>query len=92
MGGSMNILIGLSFIYGTANLAYSLGAVLIALQLIVISTHFCMAWEALLHMVTPSESSCKGYIYKSGWSYPEPCSPASPNSKDMPLRITLERL
>jgi rhodanese-related sulfurtransferase len=43
MGGSMNILIALSFIYGTANLAYSFGAVLIALQLIVISTHFCMA-------------------------------------------------
>lgn len=43
MGGSMNILIGLSFIYGTASLAYGFGAVLIALQLTVISTHFCMA-------------------------------------------------
>ena len=43
MGGSMNILIGLSFIYVTASLAYGFGAVLIALQLIVISTHFCMA-------------------------------------------------
>jgi len=43
MGGSMNIVIGLSFIYGTANLAYGCGAVLIALQLIVISTHFYMA-------------------------------------------------
>ena len=43
MGGSMNIFIGLSFIYGTAYLAYGCGAVRIALQHIVISTHFCMA-------------------------------------------------
>jgi len=43
MGGSMNILIGASFVYGNVPLAYTFGAVLIALQLIVISTHFCLA-------------------------------------------------
>ncbi len=43
MGGSMNILIGASFVYGNVPLAYVFGAVLISLQLVVISTHFCLA-------------------------------------------------
>ena len=43
MGGLMNIGIGLSFYYGNINLAYVFGATLVLLQLIVITTHFCLA-------------------------------------------------
>lgn len=51
MGGSMNAGIGLSFTFGNAALAYVFGAVLITLQLVVITTHFCVAswmYEGLL--------------------------------------------
>ena len=54
MGGSMNILIGVSFLYGNILLAYAFGGVLIVLQLVVISTHFCLAswlWERLMKLV-----------------------------------------
>lgn len=43
LGGGMNLGIGLSFQSGLAPLAYGLGGVLIVLQLIVISSHFCVA-------------------------------------------------
>ncbi len=43
MGGMMNLAIGLFFIYKMPNWAYSFGAVLISLQLVVIFTHFCLA-------------------------------------------------
>jgi rhodanese-related sulfurtransferase len=43
MGGLMNLGIGLSFVAGNVPLAYGLGGVLVALQLIVISSHFCVA-------------------------------------------------
>jgi rhodanese-related sulfurtransferase len=54
MGGAMNIGIGAAFIAGSLPIAYGLGAVLIALQLIVITTHFCVAswmYEGLLRLV-----------------------------------------
>ena len=41
MGGSMNIGIGFGFLYGNVTLAYVFGAILIPLQIIVISTHLC---------------------------------------------------
>ena len=53
MGGSMNIGIGIAFVAGHLPLAYGFGAALIALQLIVISTHFCVAswmFEGLLRL------------------------------------------
>ena len=43
MGGSMNIGIGLGFLWGNTTVAYGFGFVLVPLQLIVISTHFCVA-------------------------------------------------
>lgn len=54
MGGSMNIGIGLGFLYGNVTVAYVFGAILIPLQIIVISTHFCVAswmYEGLLKMI-----------------------------------------
>ena len=53
MGGAMNLGIGLAFALGSAPLAYVLGGVLIVLQLVVISTHFCVAswiYEGLLRL------------------------------------------
>ena len=50
MGGFMNILIGVAFVMGSPLFANIFGAILIALQIIVISTHFCVAswmWEGL---------------------------------------------
>lgn len=43
IGGIMNIGIGFGFIYQMPALAYGFGAILVPLQLIVISTHFCVA-------------------------------------------------
>jgi len=43
MGGSMNIAIALSFMAGNVPLAYAFGGALIVLQIIVITTHFCVA-------------------------------------------------
>lgn len=43
MGGSMNLGIGAAFLWSAPAVAYALGAVLIALQLVVITTHFCVA-------------------------------------------------
>jgi len=43
MGGAMNLAIGLSFSFGNVALAYILGGVLIVLQIVVVSTHFCVA-------------------------------------------------
>ena len=54
MGGAMNIGIGAAFASSNVPLAYGFGAVLITLQLIVITTHFCVAswmYEGLLRMV-----------------------------------------
>jgi rhodanese-related sulfurtransferase len=54
MGGSMNLGIGFAFVAGNVPLAYVLGGVLVVLQLIVITTHFCMAswmYETLLRAV-----------------------------------------
>ena len=39
----MNIFIGLSFMAGSVLSAYIFGAILISLQIIVITTHFCLA-------------------------------------------------
>lgn len=43
MGGIMNIGIGYGFLIGSSTLAYIFAAILIPLQIIVITTHFCMA-------------------------------------------------
>ncbi len=54
MGGAMNIGIGAAFSAGNPTLAYSLGAMLLGLQAIVITTHFCVAswmYEGLLRML-----------------------------------------
>ncbi|MDA0745653.1 MAG: DUF4395 family protein [bacterium] len=54
MGGSMNLFIGLAFFYQNPMLAYILGGTLVSLQLIVISTHFCLAswmYEGLLRLL-----------------------------------------
>jgi rhodanese-related sulfurtransferase len=51
MGGAMNLGVGIAFTLGSTTWAYVLGGVLIALQLIVITTHFCVAswmYELLL--------------------------------------------
>jgi rhodanese-related sulfurtransferase len=53
MGGAMNLAIGVSFVAGSVAAAYAFGAVLIVLQLVVISTHFCVAswmYEGLLKL------------------------------------------
>jgi rhodanese-related sulfurtransferase len=54
MGGAMNLGIGTAFTFGSVTTAWALGAVLIALQLIVITTHFCVAswmYEGLLRLL-----------------------------------------
>ena len=73
MGGAMNIGIGAAFVAGNVPLAYGFGAVLITLQLIVISTHFCVAswmYEGLLRMFgrfTPPISSQRAHeLVQSG--------------------------
>lgn len=43
VGGAMNVGIGFGFLYEMPVLAYGFGAILVPLQLIVISTHFCVA-------------------------------------------------
>jgi len=43
MGGLMNLTIGLFFVFEMRMWAFSFGAILISLQLVVISTHFCLA-------------------------------------------------
>jgi len=53
IGGAMNIGIGASFLAGSPFSAYVFGAILIPLQLIVITTHFCVAswlYEGLLRL------------------------------------------
>jgi len=53
MGGSMNAIIGLAFVLGANLVAYLFGGILIVLQLVVISTHFCVAswmYEGLLKL------------------------------------------
>lgn len=53
MGGAMNLGIGAAFMAQNPALAYGLGAMLIVLQLIVITTHFCVAswlYEGLLRL------------------------------------------
>jgi hypothetical protein len=54
MGGLMNLGIGLSFVAGNVPVAYVFGAVLVSLQLVVISSHFCVAswmYEGLLRAI-----------------------------------------
>ncbi len=54
IGGAMNIGIGVGFSVGSPLMAYVFGAILIPLQLIVISTHFCVAswlYEGVLRLV-----------------------------------------
>ena len=54
MGGLMNIGIGVSFYYGSLIGAYTFGVILIVLQTIVITTHFCVAsyfYEGLMKML-----------------------------------------
>ena len=54
MGGTMNIGIGLAFLQESSIAAYVLGGILFALQLIVISTHFCVAswmYEGILRLL-----------------------------------------
>ena len=54
MGGSMNIGIGLGFQTGYTAVAYGFGFILVPLQLIVISTHFCVAswmFEGLMRLL-----------------------------------------
>ena len=54
MGGAMNVGIGIAFVQGNVPVAYGLGAVLLVLQLVVITTHFCVAswmYEGLLRIL-----------------------------------------
>ena len=54
MGGLMNIGIGVGFLYGSTLTAYIFAGILIPLQIIVITTHFCMAswmYEGLMKML-----------------------------------------
>lgn len=72
-GGSMNIGIGIGFLYHAPVVAYAFGAILVPLQLLVISTHFCVAswiYEIAMKMMgtwdrplTPTEAH---QLVKSG--------------------------
>ncbi|MDP6980238.1 MAG: DUF4395 family protein [Myxococcota bacterium] len=72
MGGAMNIGIGVAFTLGSVSLAYALGAMLLVLQLVVITTHFCVAswmYEGLLRMLgrfTPPISSARAHELVEG--------------------------
>jgi rhodanese-related sulfurtransferase len=53
VGGSMNLGIGIAFLLGAPVVAWVLGAILIPLQILVVTTHFCLAsflWERLLQV------------------------------------------
>lgn len=53
-GGSMNAAIGAAFVAGQVPAAYALGAILVTLQVVVITTHFCLAswmFEGLLRVL-----------------------------------------
>lgn len=59
MGGSMNIGVGVAFLAGMPTLAYIFGGILIVLQLVVNTTHFCVAswmWEGVLRLTGNWES------------------------------------
>jgi len=54
MGGAMNLGIGISFVAGNLVAAYSFGAILVVLQMIVIGSHFCVAswlYEGVLRLI-----------------------------------------
>lgn len=54
MGGLMNLGIAFGFLYGNVTLAYIFGAVLVVLQLVVITTHICVAsmmYEGILKLL-----------------------------------------
>lgn len=54
MGGAMNALVGSAFVLGSVTAAYAIGALLIALQIVVITTHFCLAswmYEGVLRLL-----------------------------------------
>lgn len=63
----MNIFIACSFLANSVSLAYIFGGILITLQLVVITTHFCVAswlYEVLLRMMgryTPPVSSARAH-------------------------------
>lgn len=67
MGGLMNIFIGCSFLANSITLAYIFGGILITLQMVVITTHFCAAswlYEIVLRMIgryTPPISSARAH-------------------------------
>lgn len=54
MGGAMNAMVGTAFVLGNVPAALVIGAVLIVLQIVVITTHFCVAswmYEGLLRLL-----------------------------------------
>lgn len=54
MGGIMNVGVGFAFLYGNTTLAYIFGIILIVLQLVVITTHICVAsimYESILKLI-----------------------------------------
>ncbi len=98
MGGAMNAGIALSFAHGSASVAFGLGVVLLVLQLIVISTHFCVAswmYEGLLRLLgrfTPPISPDRAHELVEGGAtlidVREPNEFASnhlPGAKNVPL-------
>lgn len=68
MGGLMNIGIALSFMASNITLAYIFGGILIVLQLVVISSHFCVAswmYECALNVAGKSLSDISFQAAKS---------------------------
>jgi len=104
MGGAMNLGIAVSFVAGNVPVAYAFGGVLIALQIVVITTHFCVAswmYEGLLRMLgrwTPPVSVERAQEILQTGSLVDVRSPEEfarehlPGARNIPLETLVDEL
>ena len=90
MGGLMNVGIGIAFLYENTMLAYVFGVVLIILQIVVITTHICVAsimYEGILKLIGIYEGpisvdKAKSLLTK-GYTFVDVRSPEEFNKKSI---------
>ncbi|MDA0708864.1 MAG: DUF4395 family protein [bacterium] len=105
VGGTMNVGIGLGFLYGYPILAYVFGSILVPLQLIVISTHFCVAawlyeaamrvagkWDHLVPLAEAQRLLDEGAILIDVREVDEFSEAHLPNAQNIPLSEVVQQL
>lgn len=101
MGGLMNVAIGFAFLYENVMLAYIFGVILIVLQLVVITTHICVAsimYEGLLKLIGKYEGPISiekaKLLLKNGYTLVDVRSPEEFNERkiDGAINIPLDIL